>query len=262
MARFLCCVIGLVVALQQATAQQKPILNPVFEFAYYVHGEGGANGLTVTYNNHNDYYYCIQAGNADFPLEVFTGTGLMVHSTTAKADTRGFWYNPQSKCLEGTKYVSGAFIMFIDNTGLPSNPVMVGTASEFVPPTEQTQVVCNVKKKEMYAYHEGFIHVYSRKTYKPKKKIALQKSPVSWDYINPYAMIYTGMKNYEFGLYDVVNAQILLFNAKGIFTQAIQMPIDAPYVDVFRLGYANNRIFLYEGDSRAWYCYPIFEDKE
>src|SRR5688572_18727949 len=112
MGRRIACFLFLMVAISPVRSQLKPILYPAFEFAYYVHGEGGANGLTVTYNNNNDYYYCVQAGNADFPLELFDGSGNMILSTTAKVDARGLWYNPQTKCLEGTKFVSGAFIMF------------------------------------------------------------------------------------------------------------------------------------------------------
>jgi hypothetical protein len=254
------CVVCWMCLIHFVTAQHQPIIHPVFEFGYYLQGEGGANGLTVTYNPNNGYYYCIQAGNADFPLEAFTEGGSMVYTTTAKIDARGFWYNPLLKCFQGTRFVSGAFTMYLNEQGMPSNPVMLGNASGFIPPVDQSQVVCNVTKKELYAYSEDTIYVYNQITYQLKKKIKLQKSPVTSEYLNPYAMFYSGHKNYEFGLYDVINNQVLLFNAKGVFTQSIQMPGDAPYIDVFRLGFANNRLFLYDGDYRAWLCYRIFSD--
>jgi hypothetical protein len=246
------------VATLNVEAQKKPILNPTYEFGYFVQGDGGANGLTVTYHPDKGYYYCVQAGNADFPLEVFTSTGESVYTTTAKVDTRGFWYNAKTKCFEGTMYTGGTFKAYVDANGYPTNPVMQGNSASFIPPVEQSQVVCNVAKGEMYAYNDSYIYVYNQKTNKLKKKIQIKNSPVVADYINPFAMIYTGYKNYEFGLYDIVSYRLLLFNSKGVFTQAVQMPYDVPAIELFRLGFANDRLFLYDGDYRAWYAYKIF----
>lgn len=241
-------------------AQKKPITNPVLDFTYFVLGEGGANGLTVVYNPENGYYYCIQAGNAGFPLEIFTQYGESIYTTTAKKDVRGFWYNSKLKCFEGTMYLGGTFKMYIDESGYPSNPVTQTNSTTFMAPTEQTQVVCNVAKGEMYAFDNKCIHVYNQKTNKFKKKIVLKKCPSEWEYINPAAMFYTGQKNYEFGLYDIVNYKVILFNAKGVYTESIQIPFDAPPIEWFRLGYANDRVFLYDGDNRAWFGYKIFGD--
>jgi hypothetical protein len=246
---------GVVLSTQ---AQKQPILKPSYDFTYFVKGDGGANGLTVTYNPDKGYYYCVQAGNADFPLEVFTSAGEGLYATTAKVDTRGFWYNAQKKCFEGTKYMGGTFKTYIDANGYPTNPIMQGNSASFVPPVEQSQVVCNVAKSEMYAYNEQNIYVYNQKNNKLKKKIKITNCPVTWDYINPFAMIYTGYKNYEFGLYDIVSSRLLLFNAKGAYTEQIQMPFDVPVIELFRLGFANDRLFLYDGDYRAWYAYKIF----
>lgn len=244
--------------LVSINAQKKPIASPRYDFTYYVQGEGGANGLTVTYNPDNGNYYCVQAGNGDFPLEAFNANGESVYTTTAKKDTRGFWYNNKTKCFEGTMYMGGTFKTFLDANGYPTNPVMQGNSMDFVPPTEQSQVVCNVAKGEMYSYDNMIIYVYSQKNNKLKKKIPVKNCPVSSQYLNPYAMIYTGYKNYEFGLYDIVNMKVLFFNSKGAYVQSVQMPYDAPQIEWFRIGFANDRIFLYEGDYRAWYCYKIF----
>lgn len=241
-------------------AQKKPMSAPIYDFTYYVKGEGGANGLTVTYNPDNGYYYCAQAGNADFPLEIFNANGEGIYATTTKKDLRGFWYNTKSKCFEGTMYMGGTFKAFVNGNGYPTNPIMQSNSMDFVPPADQSQVVCNVSKGEMYAYDNNVIHVYSQKTNKLKKKIALKNCPVSTQYLNPYAMIYTGYKNYEFGLYDIVNMKILFFNSKGVYSQSVQMPYDTPVIEWFRIGFANDRIFVYDGDYRAWYCYKIFSD--
>ncbi len=239
-------------------AQKKPLANPTLDITYFVQGEGGANGLTVVYNPDNGYYYAIQAGNAGFPLEMFNSKGENIYSTTAKKDCRGFWYNPKLKCFEGTMYMGGTFKMYLDGSGFPTNAIMLGNSMDFVPPSEQVQTVCDVKKGEMYCYESGTIHVFNQKTNKKKKKITLKNCPVSWDYVNPYAMFFTGYKNYEFGLYDVVNMKVLLFNAKGVYTESVQMPFDVPQIEWFRLGFTNDRVFLYDGDYRAWYGYKIF----
>ena len=250
--------IVLLAAVLQVNAQKKPIKNPTLEMSYYLQGEGGANGLTVVYNPDNNYYYCVQAGNEDFPLEVFDATGQNIYSTTTKRDIRGFWYNPKLKCFEGTMYMGGTFKLYLDANGYPINPVMQGNSMNFLPPVDQSQVVCNVAKGEMYAYDNHFIYIYSQKNYKLKKKLVVTNCPVSWDYLNPYAMFYTGYKNYEFGLYDIVNRKVLFFNVKGVYTDAIQMPFDVPSIEWFRIGFTNDRLFLYDGDYRAWYGYRIF----
>lgn len=234
--------------------------SPRYDFTYYVQGEGGANGLTVTYNPDKGYYYCIQAGNADYPLEVFNANGEAIYATSAKRDTRGFWYNGKTKCFEGTMYMGGTFKELVDANGYPTNPILQSNSMNFVPPTDQSQVVCNVAKGEMYSYNNGVIYVYSQKNNKLKKQIPIKNSPVKADYFNPYAMMYTGYKNYEFGLYDIVNMKILFFNSKGVYAQSLQMPFDAPVIEWFRIGFANDRVFIYDGEYRAWYCYRIFTD--
>ena len=239
-------------------AQKKPIKNPGLDFTYFVQGEGGANGLTVVYNPDNGYYYCIQAGNEGFPLEVFTSSGENIYATTAKKDVRGFWYNPKLKCFEGTIYMCGRFKMYMDANGYPTNPDTTTSSMNFMAPNDQSLVICNPAKGEMYSYDNKYIHIYNQKTNKFKKKIALKKCPVPWDYVNPYGLFYTGHPNYEFGMYDIVNYQILFFNTKGIYTESIQMPFTAPAIEWFRIGFANDRVFLYDGDKRAWYGYKIF----
>ncbi len=248
----------IVFSVQLGMAQKKPLSSPEYEFTYFLQGSGGANGLTVTYNPDNGYYYCIQAGNADFPLEVFTSSGGDYYATTAGVDARGFWYNPQKKCFEGTMFVSGTFVMYPNSEGIPSNPVYPENSSKFKPPYDQSVVVANLAKKELYSYNEGMIYVYNQKSYSLKKKMKVTKLPSSANYINPYALIYTGYKNYEFAIYDSGNNQLLFLNAKGVFTQAILMPYDAPYADYFRIGFCNDRLFMYDGDARSWTCYRLF----
>src|SRR5687767_13108750 len=92
-------------------AQKKPIKNPTIEFSYYVRGEGGGNGLTVSYNPVTKYYYCVQAGNAEFPLEVFNEKGEHIFATNAKQDCRGWWFNPKKSYFEG-KFIKVDFIQF------------------------------------------------------------------------------------------------------------------------------------------------------
>lgn len=239
---------------------QAPLAVPTYDFTYYVQGEGGANGLTVTYNPTNQYYYCIQAGNAGYPLEVFNSTGMSLYTTNAKNDTRGFWYNAKLKCFEGTMYTGGTFKMYLDGSGFPSYAEFPKNSSAFVPPNEQTQTVCNVAKSEMYlySYADNAIFVYNQKNNKLKKKLSIKNCPTGWENINPYAIIYTGHKNYEFGLYDFVNYRILFFNSKAEYTSSCEMSLDAPYTEVFRVSFANDRVFLYDGDLRSWTAYKLF----
>jgi len=236
---------------------QTPKPNPRLDFEYFIQGDDGYNGLTVTYNPTNNYYYCIYAGNADFPMEVFNAGGEMIYSGKAQMDVRGLWYNPKLNCLEGTKYPSGNFKMYLNDKGIPSNPVFQ-SANEFIPPYEQCQVVCDPSKGILYSYYDGIVYVYQQKTNKLKKKILLKNCPVNFSNINPYAIGFTGYKNYELVLYDVYSNQVLFFNLSGKYIASVKMPYGIPYISSFRFGYTNNRIFLYDEETRSWQAYLIF----
>lgn len=250
-------ILGFVI-LSSTIAQKKPLVKTVQGLSYYVQGEGGMSGLTVVYNPDNKYYYCIQAGNAKFPLEVFNSSGGIVYTTNAKIDCRGFWYNSKLKCFEGAIYQGGTFSMYLDENGYPTDPVFQSNSLDYHAPEDQCQTVCNVVKGEIYSLDRYIIYVYNQKNYKLKKKITLKKCPVSWAYVNPTGFFYSGYKNYEFGLYDVVNHQALFFNASGVYKASTQLPADVPLIETFRVGFANDRIFLYDHDNRAWYGYKVF----
>jgi len=249
----LSCVMGFVLVLNA----QVPNPNPRLDFMYFVQGSDGYNGLTVAYNPTKQYYYCVFAGNADFPLEVFNAAGESVYSGTTKVDMRGLWYNAKLNCLEGTKFPSGSFKMFLNNEGIPSNPVSQ-SGSEFIPPYEQCQVVCDPAKGMMYSYYNGIVYSYQLSTNKLKKKIVLKNSPVNFTNYNPYAMGFTGYKKYELVMYDVYSNQLLFFALNGKFTTSVKMPYGIPYIESFRFSYTNNRVFLYDEEKRAWFAYLLF----
>lgn len=240
-------------------AQLQPSSFATFQFKYQVNGLDGYNGLSVTYNPHMDLYYCVFAGNADFPLEVFNSSGKMVMSTNAKVDMRGLWYNPKTKTLEGTKYGGGAFLMNLDNNGYPISLNYPKNGNQFSTDDIQSVTVSN-GKNEIYAYNNKSITVYNKSNYKKKKQIMLKNLPTSWEYINPTSMIYLGVKNVEFGLYDAYGLKLQLFDLKGNFKTSVNIPDNAPYSEIFRFAFANNKLFLFDADSREWYAYSIFSN--
>jgi hypothetical protein len=226
--------------------------------AYFVQGEDGTNGLSVTYNPASHYYYCVFAGNSGYPLEVFDETGMTITSTEAGQDMRGLWYNPKTKSLGGTVYNSGGiFTIDLMDGGAPGLPNI--TSFTFPAPDGQAVAVLDPVKQDAYCYKEGSIYPVSLKTQKKKKPIELKKCPVSFNMLNLYSMIYTGYKNYEFGLLDYSGLKVYYFNKRGNYTHTTILPREVPYAEVFRFAFCNDRIWLFDIENRTWNSYLAFQ---
>ena len=216
----------------------------------------GTNACSVTYNPDKKLYYCFIAGNNDYPLEVFDIKGKNVYTGTIGMDARGLWYNPKYKQLEGTCYNNGYFSIPLTVEGFTQEPVYVNESVKFA--GEQSVASFSPANGEIYHFYDGKIHIYSRKKFKLKSSVVLSGLPCSLDEMNYTTMIYTGYKNYEFGFLDIVSKKIHLVNKSGKYSTSIELPASAVTPDAFRFSYANDKVFLYNVDTRTWTGYTVF----
>lgn len=241
-----------------SNAQTKvPYVNAVYDFSYTIIGKGGQNGLSVCYNSRKDIYYCVFAGNSNFPLETFSRSGRNLHTTECGQDMRGLWYNPASDQLEGTIYNNGGlFRIDLINGEMPGFPNIIHFS--FPLPDAQSVTTYDPATKEIYTMYNEYFVAYNSKTLKRKKNIEPVTPSLNWAHINLSSVIVTGYKNYEFGIYDFYEKKVYFLNRKGKQTHVMYMPPGAPDPDVFCFAFCNDRIWLYEPDERTWYAYRAF----
>jgi hypothetical protein len=69
-------------------------------------------------------------------------------------------------------------------------------------------------------------------------------------------LFYTGIPNAEFGLLNVMQRQVELYNEKtGLLTQKLKLPDDLPTWPAFNFGYANGTYWAFDQDTRTWTGY-------
>jgi hypothetical protein len=76
------------------------------------------------------------------------------------------------------------------------------------------------------------------------------------DNYNYTTVVYTGIKNAEFGLLNHAGKQIELYNeADGYMTQKLELPGDAPIQKLLNFAYANGIYWLFDKSERKWVGY-------
>ena len=257
---FLVGLVSLFVLICSFTANAQLINNPKASLSLALKSTGGTNASGITYDPSRQLYYTVVAGNSEFPLEVFKSSGKLLYSGTAGNDLRGIWWNTKTQSLEGNCYDEGGIVKI----GLSDNgSTSIGNTTIFEGSHQPHGNTCGVydsKKKEIYYYSGGSIHVYKRKTGAFSKKVNPDLTLNEKRAINTTSMIFTGIKKSELGLLDYEARKVYLFNKKtGEKTATINLPYDAPVDDSFLFGYANGHVFLYDKGSRTWWGYKITE---
>ena len=237
--------------------QKNPVIGKLHsDISLSFEGYDGTNSCSVSWNPDKQLYYAVFAGNADYPLETFAANGTNVHAAIIGVDIRGLWYNPAMHQLEGMSFDGGYFRTPLDNSGNPQSPVYIHEAA--VPGGEQSVWQFNTAKGETYKYVDGNIYAYSKNKFKLKSTIQVGALPCDLYDMNYTSVIYTGNKNYEFGLLDLTNYQVHMVNKKGQHTASLDLPEDTILNEAFCFSFANDRIWLYDIDNRTWYGYPAF----
>jgi hypothetical protein len=215
----------------------------------------GTNGSAVVWDSERNIYYGVIAGNTSYPLEAFSKNGSPLFSSEAYIDVRGLWYNSKTKNLEGNGAgETGIFEIKTDATGMPeSASVLIDGQFQ---PDFQSVGAFDSKKQLIYYFYDGMIHSYKRKNGKLAGSFEITNCPKEFEFINSSTLIFTGRKGEELGLLDI-DRKVYLFDLKGKYRATIELPGDAITNDLFRFSYANDRIWLYDVDSRTWNGYTF-----
>ena len=231
----------------------------------------GTRGAAVVWHPVQKKYYAAFAGNGGYPLAVFNGTGkrLSGEEQTCLNDIRGMWYNPKLKKLCGNGYADlGWFSYKLDAKGMPEeSEVYAGGLNQ---PGDQSigvfnassNMVCFLYGQNVYVYNEeameeedSTIRLYAGINKKENIDEDDDASALSEDY-NYNVLIYTGIPKAEFGLLNVTERQVELYNRKtGLMTQKLKLPADLPTWPAFNFSYANETFWAFDQDTRIWTGY-------
>jgi hypothetical protein len=78
---------------------------------------------------------------------------------------------------------------------------------------------------------------------------------LSEDY-NYNVLIYTGIPKAEFGLLNIYQRQVELYNQKtGLLTQKLLLPADLPVWPAFNFSYSNGTYWAFDQETRTWTGY-------
>lgn len=219
----------------------------------------GTNGCAVVYNPTAGLYYACIAGNASFPLEVFSQSGDNVYQTEAGSDVRGMWWNPKTKQLEANGYGDYGIVgMSLDGMGYPSlgNSSILPGADHQPDPNS-----CGAYdgKKLIWYFDGSQLLSYSRKSGNFVGSRSINSDIPSIDDVNYTSVIYTGVKGMELGILDHAHNKVLLICKKtGAVNGTVILPNNAVCNNAFRFAYANKHVFLFDVDTRTWTGYQIF----
>ena len=231
----------------------------------------GKRGGAVVWHPVQKKYYAAFAGNMSFPLAVFdiNGNRLSEEDQTCLEDTRGLWYNPKLKKICGNGYSDiGWFGYKLDAKGIPEESEIYAAGKN--QPGEQSIGVFNSKSNLVYFLNGQHIYAYNADAMQEddstirlypgiSKKEDIDEDDdgetLSEDY-SYNVLIYTGIPKAEFGLLNVVEKQVELYNRKtGLLTQKLKLPADLPTWPAFNFSYTNGTYWAFDQDTRIWTGY-------
>lgn len=231
----------------------------------------GKRGGAVVWHPVQKKYYAAFAGNQYFPLAVFDATGkrLSADDQETLVDTRGLWYNPKKKLICGNGYYDiGWFSHTLNPKGFPVEAkIYIEGMNQ---PGEQSigvykpknDKVCFLYGQQIYQYNadgmqeeDSTIRLYPGKTKKEDIDPVDNGELLSEDY-NINVLIYTGIPKAEFGILNVYEAQVELYNQKtGLLTQIWKLPTEVVTYGAFNFSYTNGACWAFNMDTRTWTGY-------
>lgn len=231
----------------------------------------GKRGGAVVWHPIQKKYYAAFAGNKGFPLAVFTPASkrLSGDEQTTLVDLRGMWYNPRLKKICGNGYSDiGWFSYKLDAKGIPTESEVY--AAGMNQPDEQCIGTYNSKSNMICFLYGQNILVYSADAMQEEDSTLRlypgisKKEDIDEEDDGEYldedysynVLIYTGIPKAEFGLLNVVEKQVELYNKKtGLLTQKLKLPADLPTWPAFNFSYANGIYWAFDQDTRIWTGY-------
>ena len=231
----------------------------------------GTRGAAVVWHPVQKKYYAAFAGNWGYPLAVFNAAGnrLSGDDLTTMVDMRGMWYNPSFRKICGNCYSDyGWFSYKLDAKGIPEeNEIYAAGKNQ---PGEQSIGVFNEKSNMVYFLDAQSIYVYNAEAMQEEDSTirlypGISKASeidedddgtvLNEDY-SYNVLIYTGIPKAEFGLLNVVEKQVELYNRKtGLMTQKLKLPAGILTWPAFNFSYANGMYWAFDQDTRIWTGY-------
>ncbi len=228
---------------------------------YTIQGEEGTNGSAVAYIPERKQYVCVIAGNVSYPLEIFDATGKSIANGKAGVDSRGLWYNPNTKQIEGNGYDdTGIYSYSFSTSGeeLRSNIEMLRNG--MIQPNDQVVGVYDPDENEILYLEGDRVIRYSRSAFTRSGSLGLDIP--SGSNVNETTLGYTGIPKAELCLLDHSKKELLFFDkATGNFTKSIALPASFVTDSWFRWSFANGRVWSYDVMSRTWTGYVVFKAK-
>lgn len=231
----------------------------------------GTRGGSVVWHPLQKKYYAAFVGNKSYPLAVFdvAGKRLSGDDQTCLIDTRGLWYNPKLKKICGNAYSDiGWFSYKLDEKGMPvENEIYAAGMNQ---PGEQSIGIFNAKTNLVYFLDGQNIYVYNADA-KEEEDSTIQlyagisrAEDIAEDDDDEFldeeysrnVLIYTGIPKAEFGLLNVVEKQVEMYNRKtGLMTQKLKLPADIETWPAFSFSYANLTYWAFNQNTRIWTGY-------
>jgi hypothetical protein len=231
----------------------------------------GTRGGAVVWHPLQKKYYAAFAGNEGYPLAVFNVTGIRLSGDelSTMVDLRGLWYNPKLKKICGNGYSDiGWFNYNLDADGIPEESEIY--AAGMNQPGDQSIGVFNAQSNQVCFLYGQEIYVYNAEAMQEEdstirlfpgisKKEDIDEDDdgetLSEDY-SYNVLIYTGVPKAEFGLLNVVEKQVELYNRKtGLLTQKLKLPVDLPTWPMFNFSYTNGTYWAFDQETRIWTGY-------
>ncbi len=231
----------------------------------------GTRGGAVIWHPLQKKYYAVYAGNETYPLTVFNITGKRLSSDeqTALVDTRGLWYNSKLKKICGNGYSEiGWFGYKLDAKGIPAEAEIYAAGQN--QPGQQSIGVFNEKTNMVYFLYGQNVYLYNAEAMQEEdstirlhpgisKKENIDEDDdatvLSEDY-SYNVLIYTGIPKAEFGLLNVAEKRVELYNRKtGLMTQKLNLPADIATWPAFNFSYANGIYWAFDQETRIWTGY-------
>lgn len=231
----------------------------------------GTRGAAVAWHPIEKKYYASFAGNFSYPMGVFDMNGRLLSNDdlTTMEDTRGIWYNSKLKKICGNGYNDyGWFSYMLDPKGIPTK-ITIDAAGMNQPDPQCIGVynsnankVCFLYGQEIYVYNENYmeeeenlVRLYPGITNKKDIDEEEDGEYISDDY-NYNVLIYTGIPRAEFGILNIYEKQVELYNQKtGLLTQKLKLPNDLPVWSGFNFSYSNGIYWAFDQNTRTWTGY-------
>ncbi|MGH2553860.1 MAG: hypothetical protein ACRDEB_09085, partial [Chitinophagaceae bacterium] len=182
---------------------------------------------------------------------------------------RGMWYNPVMKKICGNCYNDyGWFSYILDAKGIPTDAEYY--AEGMNQPGPQSIGVYNTKANLVYFLNGQNIYVYNAEAMQEedstvrlypgiskKEDVDAEDDGASLnENYSSNVLIYTGIPKAEFGLLNVMEKQVELYNRKtGLLTQKLKLPADVPTWPAFNFSYSNGTYWAFDQDMRKWTGY-------